>query len=444
MWKRLSLQIVLAEEDRYCKRFLWADNFPPNNLKTYRSKIVTFGEKSSPFLLAATLKRHIKNYEISYPLAYKVLNEYLYVDDLITGTNAVNETLELSKHTKLILNYANMNLRKWKTNSIELSQEWEETDESNEELNENQIVIFCDASERAHGAIAYIRYKTNSDFHANFVSSKARVAPLKKLSLPRLELLATLIGGRLLETLRKNDRIKTPLTAEEIEEAEEIWIKVQGENFGIEIHCLKNKNLPKDSKIRELNPFLNERESRNLSETTVDCNKPSGSERILRIKWQYIIERGAWWGGFYERIVRSVKTILRKVTGKSSLTSEELETVLCEIEAVLNSRPITYIDSDSTGNFPLTPSHFLLERRLTSFPVMKHSTVDCVVDKKVLLKQFSYSERLLNNFYRQWRKEYLLNLKSVHFVNPMKETKFKINDIVLIHDRFEAYGNWVK
>ncbi|GFR13362.1 integrase catalytic domain-containing protein [Trichonephila clavata] len=89
------------------------------------------------------------------------------------------------------------------------------------------------------------------------------------------------------------------------------------------------------------------------------------------VKWKYIIERGAWWGGFYERIVRSVKTILRKVIGKSSLTSEELETVLCEIEAVLNSRPITYIDSDSTGNFPLTPSHFLLGRRLTSLLAVK-------------------------------------------------------------------------
>ncbi|GFS86506.1 hypothetical protein TNCV_513641 [Trichonephila clavipes] len=61
--------------------------------------------------------------------------------------------------------------------------------------------------------------------------------------------------------LIKTDRIKTPLTTEEIEEAEEIWIKkVQAENFGIEINCLKeNKNLQKDTKIRELNPFLNER-----------------------------------------------------------------------------------------------------------------------------------------------------------------------------------------
>ncbi|GFQ87951.1 uncharacterized protein TNCT_597561 [Trichonephila clavata] len=77
------------------------------------------------------------------------------------------------------------------------------TYETNEEFNEYQIVIFCDASGRAYGAIAYIYYKGNSDFHVNFVSSKARVAPLQKLSLQRLELLATLIGARLLKTLRK-------------------------------------------------------------------------------------------------------------------------------------------------------------------------------------------------------------------------------------------------
>ncbi|GFY73677.1 uncharacterized protein TNIN_429181 [Trichonephila inaurata madagascariensis] len=65
--------------------------------------------------------------------------------------------------------------------------------------------------------------------------------------------------------LIKKDRIKTPLTAEE---AEEIWIKkVEAENFGIEINRLKeNKSLPKDSKILELNPFLNERGITRISE----------------------------------------------------------------------------------------------------------------------------------------------------------------------------------
>ncbi|GFU47604.1 integrase catalytic domain-containing protein [Trichonephila clavipes] len=50
------------------------------------------------------------------------------------------------------------------------------------------------------------------------------------------------------------------------------------------------------------------------------------------IKWNYIIERAAWWGGFYERMVRSVKVALRKTLGRSSFTIEQLLTVLTEIE----------------------------------------------------------------------------------------------------------------
>ncbi|GFY33532.1 uncharacterized protein TNCV_4538661 [Trichonephila clavipes] len=69
------------------------------------------------------------------------------------------------------------------------------------------------------------------------------------------------------------------MKAEEIEEAEEIWIKkVQEENFGVEINCLKgNKNLPKDSKTRELNPFLNEkgivRINGRLHQSTLSCHE---------------------------------------------------------------------------------------------------------------------------------------------------------------------------
>ncbi|XP_071043047.1 uncharacterized protein [Parasteatoda tepidariorum] len=54
------------------------------------------------------------------------------------------------------------------------------------------------------------------------------------------------------------------------------------------------------------------------------------------IKWKFKVEGAPWWGGFYERMVRSMKIILRKLLRKTSLTSEELETVPCEIEAVIN------------------------------------------------------------------------------------------------------------
>ncbi|XP_077553627.1 uncharacterized protein LOC144168541 [Haemaphysalis longicornis] len=61
-----------------------------------------------------------------------------------------------------------------------------------------------------------------------------------------------------------------------------------------------------------------------------------------RITWKFIIEKAAWWGGWWERMVRSVKVSLRKILGRQSLSFEELTTVLADVEATINSRPLTY------------------------------------------------------------------------------------------------------
>ena len=78
------------------------------------------------------------------------------------------------------------------------------------------------------------------------------------------------------------------------------------------------------------------------------------------IKWNFILEKSPWWGGFYERMVRSIKNTLNKVVGISSLDYEQLNTVLVEIENVINSRPLTYMNDENLDE-SLTWYHLILQ-----------------------------------------------------------------------------------
>ena len=82
----------------------------------------------------------------------------------------------------------------------------------------------------------------------------------------------------------------------------------------------------------------------------------------LSTSWRYILV-SRWWGGFWERIVQVVKRSIRNFLSKSKLTYEELLTVICEIESVVNSRPLCCVYNDNIEEV-ITPSHLLLGRRV--------------------------------------------------------------------------------
>ncbi|XP_055623309.1 uncharacterized protein LOC129766735 [Toxorhynchites rutilus septentrionalis] len=72
---------------------------------------------------------------------------------------------------------------------------------SSDDIDDLQLHIFVDGSETAYACVAYLRASINGEYHSALVSAKAKVAPLKALSIPRLELQAALIGCRLMKTL---------------------------------------------------------------------------------------------------------------------------------------------------------------------------------------------------------------------------------------------------
>ncbi|GFY74031.1 integrase catalytic domain-containing protein [Trichonephila inaurata madagascariensis] len=107
-----------------------------------------------------------------------------------------------------------------------------------------------------------------------------------------------------------------------------------------------------------------------------------------RIIWKNIIERSPWWGGFYERLVRSVKESLLKILGKALLSFEKMRTILTEIEAVLNLRPLSYVYEENNEPRPLTPMHFLIcGQNQPTYPVTFAEILENASTKSSCLKR---------------------------------------------------------
>ena len=892
------LQISIDERDRDALRFLWTENLPKNGETqqcVMRMTRVPFGATTSPFLLTATIRHHLEKYEETEPLTVGILKDCLYVDDLISGAETVEDAYILYRTAKDIMSTASMDLCKWKTNSKELQDKWnqeqpvmetkaqvgplkvlgiswrtdtddfvfeldglmetikagnptkrsvlqsaarifdpigflspftvrvkslfQETwekglewddelpadlitkwqqwckeltelksiaiprryDESNgDHAEQKEIHVFCDASETAYCAAAYMRTIKANGCSMSLMASKTRVAPLKKITLPRLELLGALIGARLgnyllkllnmerpklnlwtdstitlhwikssakqwkpfvanrvaeIQTLSepvnwrhcsgkdnpadagtrgesavnlknstiwwhgpewlrvtedlKNDMDSTKLdimeeetvtqnqvkaqkikiekessqeaildlkkysrltkvlritawvkrflhntqskdkrtgdlSVEEMEMAERYWIKrTQNQCFSKEIKQLNaGQRTDRQSKISNLNPFMDEHgllrvggrlqktdwtfpqkhpwilpdkekftelqvrrahadvmhsglqetltqvrerfwvlKGRQVTKRIVnDCLicrrfkvkhgeqttaplprdrlteappfevtgvdfagplyfKPNhqkayialftcavtravhlelvkdlstdsfllafrrfisrrGICRIMysdnagtfkkaseelkalwnalkrkelkdffsgkRIEWKFIVEKAAWWGGMWERMVRSVKMCLKKTLGKAMLGYEELQTLLVEVEAVVNSRPLTYVHTDHQDPSPLTPAHFLIGERLTALPPPTVTKSHVPKSKQeVLTKRWKYREKLISSFWNRWRKEYVMELRSAHtMTNPTTITPFQKDDLVLVHEHMMPRQAW--
>ncbi|CAK1596209.1 unnamed protein product [Parnassius mnemosyne] len=144
---------------------------------------------------------------------------------------------------------------------------------------------------------------------------------------------------------------------------------------------------------------------------------------VHAIKWRFIPPRTPWWGGWWERLIRVLKEMLRRILGRQRLTWVELDTVLCDCEAVINSRPLTYVSTCTDDLRPLTPMLFL-----HGLPSNDTSDLD-YVDNMNLNVRYKYLQKLREDFRVRFRKEYLALLTARW---KEKTIEMKKGDIVLV------------
>ena len=129
-----------------------------------------------------------------------------------------------------------------------------------------------------------------------------------------------------------------------------------------------------------------------------------------------------------------MKTLLQKLTKSHTLTFVEMSTVLTEVEAILNSRPLTSINStDVDAPLALTPGHFLIGRSLKSLPGKESDPTT----KMSTLARWNLTRRLVHDLWIAWKGCYLQSLQSRN--KWQRQTyNFQPGDVVLLKD--EAFG----
>jgi hypothetical protein len=163
-----------------------------------------------------------------------------------------------------------------------------------------------------------------------------------------------------------------------------------------------------------------------------------------RVQWKFIPKRAPWYGGFWERLIGLTKTAIKKVLGRARITLEELTTLVTEVEAMLNDRPLTYVNDCD----PLTPSLLLHGRLLNTLP---YESVDdeeltdptfATADRSSLEKRTMRLANIHENFWKRWSTEYLTALRERHNPNGKTENTIKVGDVVTVHSDDKRRVNW--
>ncbi|XP_055838382.1 uncharacterized protein LOC129906593 [Episyrphus balteatus] len=172
----------------------------------------------------------------------------------------------------------------------------------------------------------------------------------------------------------------------------------------------------------------------NLVRSEEHNHKISSTLAADGIKWEFIPPHSPHFGGLWEAGVKSVKQHLRRVLGNNVLTFEEISTLLSQIEALLNSRPLCAI-SDTDLN-PLTPSHFLIGRPYTAIP--EPSCLEIPLNR---LGRWQLIQNMMQGFWRRWHYEYLTSLQE-RAKWQKKTPNFKVGDLVVIKEPNIPPSRW--
>ncbi|XP_059047222.1 uncharacterized protein LOC131842668 [Achroia grisella] len=218
--REMFLQIKIREEDRAAQQFLWRGDDRINPPQKYVMTSMIFGARSSPFIAHSVRDKNAAEHRESHPSAYTAITRNHYMDDWVDSFDSEEEAARAIREVVEVHGGIGFTLAGWNTNRPSLLENVSEDQRARtpkelrlqrrygtNDSQRSQLHVFTDASEQAYATAAYWRTeREDRSVNVVLVAAKARVAPMKAQSIPRMELQASLVGPRLAADVLKGRR----------------------------------------------------------------------------------------------------------------------------------------------------------------------------------------------------------------------------------------------
>uniref|UniRef100_A0A1I7W8B8 DUF5641 domain-containing protein n=1 Tax=Heterorhabditis bacteriophora TaxID=37862 RepID=A0A1I7W8B8_HETBA len=308
----------------------------------------------------------------------------------------------------------------------------------------NQLHCFVDASGHTYGAVAYLRtiHADTGETSSALVFAKSRLCPVKGMTIPKLELMALVIGTRILKFIQ--EQLDFEITESYIWSDSKCalqWLTSYKElSVFIKNRVREITNVPRNTFFRYVSSAENPAD--------IISRGSSPHELVMNKLWWY----GPPWLELSEsHWPREINIDPHSKVDSNEMVEDELIITTYEVEAIVNSRPLTYYQDDLSFK-PLRPIDFILSGNtcIASPPMLTEDDETYQTSQTsrcALLNLWKQSQLVANNFWHIWKNEYLNSLREYSRCdhnNPRSTAKCspQIDDIVLLRDDNIPRAHW--
>lgn len=154
------------------------------------------------------------------------------------------------------------------------------------------------------------------------------------------------------------------------------------------------------------------------------------------IQWEFIPPFSPHQGGLHESAIKQCKYHLKRVIGTDIYTYDQMNTLLVQVEACLNSRPLMPLSNDPQESLVLTPAHFLVGESLKANPEPNLLQIP-----ENRLDRYQLIQQKLQSFWKKWQHEYLLGLQ-IRSKWVTSSPNVKEDMLVLVEDKNAPPMKW--